>query len=304
MAPIILASDKTQLTAFSSDKQAWPIYLTIGNIDKKIQQCPSAKATMLVAYLLVMKLECFTEKRQSNITHQLFHQCMELLLKPLKLAGKEGKEMICADRWVCRMYAILAAYVADFPEQCLVTCCLESWCPQCLVPHDEHGSPAWWGARDQKKIMEILSQWAEGLKPKVFVSQGLHPVNLFWANLPHSNIYQCFTPDIYHQLHKGIFKDHFVSWSTEVVDGGSSEVNCRFQSMLSHLSLHHFEKGISLVSQWTGNEYKNMEKIFLGVIAGTVDKCMIQAVRTMVDFILYAHFMVHMERSLEKMDRA
>ena len=37
VAPIILATDKTQLTAFSGDKQAWPVYLTIGNIDKKIR---------------------------------------------------------------------------------------------------------------------------------------------------------------------------------------------------------------------------------------------------------------------------
>ena len=37
VSPIILASDKTKLTAHSGDKQAWPIYLTIGNIDKKIQ---------------------------------------------------------------------------------------------------------------------------------------------------------------------------------------------------------------------------------------------------------------------------
>ena len=146
-----------------------------------------------------------------------------------------------------QVYPILAVYIADFPEQCLIACCLESQCLQCLVPHDECGSLAWWGAWDQKKTMEILSQQVEGLKPKAFISQGLHPVNPFWANLQHSNIYQCFTPDIHHQLHKGIFKDHFVSWSTEVVDRGSSEVDHRFQSMLSHPSLYHFEKGISLV---------------------------------------------------------
>ena len=47
-----------------------------------------------------------------------------------------------------------------------------------------------------------------------------------------------------------------------------------------------------------------MEKIFLGVIAGTVDERVIRAVHAVVDFILYAHFKVHMEHSLERMDRA
>ena len=259
---------------------------------------------MLIGYLPVTKLECFTEKRRSVVAYQLFHQCMESLLEPLKLAGKEGKEMICADGWVRRVYPILAAYVADFPEQCLVACCLESRCPRCLVPHNERGSPAWSDPREQKKTAEILRQREEGLKPKAFVSQGLRPVNPFWANLPHTDIFQCFTPDIHHQLHKGIFKDHFVSWSTAAVDGGSDEVDRRFKSMTRHPTLRHFKKGISLVSQWTGNEYKNMEKVFLGVIAGAADGQVIRAVRAVVDFISYARFEVHTETSLEKMDRA
>lgn len=36
IAPVILASDKMQLSHFSGDKSAWPVYLTIGNIDKDI----------------------------------------------------------------------------------------------------------------------------------------------------------------------------------------------------------------------------------------------------------------------------
>ena len=47
-----------------------------------------------------------------------------------------------------------------------------------------------------------------------------------------------------------------------------------------------------------------MEKIFLGVIAGTTDEQVIQAVRAVVDFISYARFKVHTEISLERMDRA
>ncbi len=98
---------------------------------------------MLIGYLPVMKLECFTAKRRPTVTYQLFHWCMESLLEPLKIVGKEGMDMTCADRWVRKVYAILAAYITDFPEQCLVICCMESWCPQCLVPHNERGSLAW-----------------------------------------------------------------------------------------------------------------------------------------------------------------
>jgi hypothetical protein len=259
---------------------------------------------MLVAYLPVTKLECFTEKQRPTVGYQLFHQCMESLLEPLKTLGREGVDMTCADGWVRRVYPILAAYVADFPEQCLVACCLESHCPRCLVQPKERGSPAWSHPRNHKKTVDILRQQAEGLKPKGFVNQGLRRVHPFWANLPHTDIFRCFTPDILHQLHKGVFKDHFVKWSTAATNGGSNEVDRRFKSMTRHPSLRHFKKGISLVSQWTGNEFKNMEKIFVGVIADAADDRVIRAVRAVVDFISYARFEVHTEESLEKMDKA
>ncbi len=47
-----------------------------------------------------------------------------------------------------------------------------------------------------------------------------------------------------------------------------------------------------------------MEKVFLEVIASTVDERVIQAVHAVVDFITYARFEVYIEGSLEKMDRA
>ncbi len=90
----------------------------------------------------------------------------------------------------------------------------------------------------------------------------------------------------------------------EAVDGRSDEIDRCFKSMTRHPTLCHFKKGISLVLQWTGNEFKNMEKMFLGVIAGAMDEQVIRAVCSMVDFISYAHFKTHTESSLEKMDRA
>jgi hypothetical protein len=52
---MIISSDKMQLTLFH-DKQAYPIYLTIGNIPKDICQKPSCHGQLLVAYLPTTKL--------------------------------------------------------------------------------------------------------------------------------------------------------------------------------------------------------------------------------------------------------
>ncbi|KAI9435762.1 hypothetical protein H4582DRAFT_1763039, partial [Lactarius indigo] len=48
--PIILSSDKTQITLFRN-KSAYPLYMTIGNIPKEIRRRPSSRAYVLVAYL-------------------------------------------------------------------------------------------------------------------------------------------------------------------------------------------------------------------------------------------------------------
>ncbi|EKM48019.1 uncharacterized protein PHACADRAFT_61828, partial [Phanerochaete carnosa HHB-10118-sp] len=118
-------------------------------------------------------------------------------------------------------------------------------------------------------------------------------------------IFTCFTPDILHQLHKGMFKDHTVKWATECVEGGEDEVDRRFRTMSPHGDLRYFKKGISLISQWTGNEYKHMEKVFVGVLAGSVeDERVLLAVRALLDFIYYAHFEVHTSESLAHLKTA
>ncbi|KAJ3965272.1 hypothetical protein EV361DRAFT_776715, partial [Lentinula raphanica] len=55
LAPVILATDKTQLTQFSGNKSAYPVYLTLGNIPKELRRKPGTRACVLLAYLSVDK---------------------------------------------------------------------------------------------------------------------------------------------------------------------------------------------------------------------------------------------------------
>ncbi|OSD03873.1 hypothetical protein PYCCODRAFT_1365213 [Trametes coccinea BRFM310] len=304
VAPIILASDKTTLSRMSGDKSAWPVYLTLGNINKRDRRRPSAHGTVLLGYLPVAKLDCFSAKRQSLEGYRLFHLCMRKLLEPLVMAGREGVMMACADGHIRRVFPLLAAYIADHPEQCLVAACQENFCPKCPVAPNERGEPVFSCLKDPDRVTTVLKEAAQGTKPADFSAWGLRALEPFWADLPHSNIFSALTPDILHQLHKGVFKDHLVNWATQAMEGESDEVDRRFKAMLKHSDLRYFKNGISLVSQWTGTEYKNMEKVFLGVVAGAADERVVRAVRAVLDFIYLAHFETHTDRSLDALHQA
>ncbi|KAF7333807.1 hypothetical protein MVEN_02337600 [Mycena venus] len=281
ICPVILASDKTRLSQFSGDKQAWPVYLSVGNLSKATRSKPSERATVLLGYIPVCKLNCFSKQNRSAAGYQLFHRCMRIMLDSLVSAGNDGVDMLCADGRMGRVYPILAAYIADYPEQCLVACCKENRCPKCLVDPERRGMPVYSALRDPEQTIRLMKKVAKGLAPKEFDVQGLRPADPFWKDLPHCDIFQCFTPDILHQLHKGVFKEHIVSWATQSLGGSDTaneeEIDFRFRTMPSHPGLRHFKLGISLVSQWTGNEFKQMEKIFLGVINGAADPAVIRA---------------------------
>jgi len=288
IAPIILSSDKTQLSVFQGDKSAWPVYLTIGNISKEVRRQPSAHATILLGYLPVAKLECFKDSTRSLAGYHLFHYCMSKILAALVKAGNEGVKITCGDGFIRIFFLILAAYVADFPEQCLVACCMENRCPKCTTKPDERGNYAESPYRDQKTTLDILEEHRKGGDPVKFDQYGIRPVyEPFWKDLPHSNIFNSFTPDLLHQLHKGVFKDHLVKWCTAVM--GEAEVDARFKAMSSYSGLRHFKKGVSFVTQWTGTEHKEMEKVFLGVLAGGVNSKVLTVARSLLDLTLSNH---------------
>ncbi|KAI0683644.1 hypothetical protein BC835DRAFT_1409355 [Cytidiella melzeri] len=243
IVPVILASDKTQLSTFSGDKSAWP--------------------------------------------------CMSSLLEPLVQAGTNGVEMVCADGFIRHVYPIIAAYIADHPEQCLVACTRENACPKCETHHSPFRDPE----QTKSWIDDALHGW-----PRAAKDANIRPIKPFWASLPHCDIFQALTPDILHQLHKGMFKDHLVKWTTACVGGKETEIDRCYHTMTAHPGLRHFKRGISLVSQWTGAEYKHMEKVFLGIIAGSADQRVEGAVRTVLDFIHYAHFETQNEDSLSRLE--
>ena len=285
------------------DKTAWPVYLTIGNIDKSIRCKPSAHAFLLLGYIPVSKLLCFLKSAHSEATYRLFHTCMAKILAPLIDAGKEGVPMTCADGLIRHVFPILAAYIADHPEQCLIACCKENHCPHCVVPRKECGSSKDHPLRSQADTLEMLHRAEIGEDPPEFIEQGLHPIyHSFWADLPHTDIFACITPDILHQIHKGIIKDHIVKWTQKIM--GKDNLDDRITILPNAHGLRHFQRGISIITQWTGSEAKEIEKVLVSLLVGQTDPEALAAVRALLDFVYYAQYEVHSDTTLTCMKKA
>ena len=268
---------------------------------------PSSHATILIGYLPVGRFDCFSEKKKQIMRYQTFHTCMKTILSPLSSAGRDGVPMACADNKTRRVWPILAAYVADYPEQCLVACCMENRCPIGKIPPNLRGSHEPCQHRTREETLDLLKRHEQGKLDGNFAEQfaclGIRPVHRpFWSDLPHANIFQMFTPDLLHQLHKGVFKDHLVKWCTALV--GEEEIDTRFKTMPDLSGLRYFKSGISGVSQWTGAEHKEMERVFVGLMAAQADERVVQAVRSLLDFIYLASLHRHTTASLTSMRTA
>ncbi|KAJ7429562.1 hypothetical protein B0H11DRAFT_1944597 [Mycena galericulata] len=303
VAPLILSSDKTMLSNFRGDNSAWPVYLTIGNIGKETRRQVSSHATVLIGYLPIPKFDCFDKNTRSLAKYRLFHECMAVIMQSVIEAGQTGQPMVCADSMTRNVWPIFAAYVADYPEQCLVSCSKENRCPICTVSPKERGDHQEHPLRDVRETLYLMQRQQAGQKDAAFDDHGMRAVYPpFWANLPHSDIFQSFTPDLLHQLHKGVFKDHLVSWCTEIIK--KVEIDNRFRAMPDHHGVRHFKNGISSVSQWTGTEHKEMEKVFLGLVAAGAHPQMVKAVRGLIDFAYFASLQSHTSKTLLGMRNA
>jgi Plavaka transposase len=139
IVPIIISTDKTLLTQFRN-KNAYPVYLTIGNIPKEIRRKPSCRAYVLLGYLPTTRLENEANKasRRRQLAN-LYHSCMSKILHPLKHAGESGIFMTTGDGVTHRNHPLLACFAGDYPEQVLTTAIFTGECPVCPTPRNHLG---------------------------------------------------------------------------------------------------------------------------------------------------------------------
>ncbi|KAJ7125736.1 hypothetical protein C8R46DRAFT_927583 [Mycena filopes] len=308
--PIIISSDKTQLTVFGN-KTAYPVYMTIGNIPKEIRRKPSRRGYVLLGYLPTSRMKNIKNKAaRRRILGNVFHACMAYILAPLKDAGITGIPMTSGDGVTRRGHPIYATFVGDYPEQTLVTAVKNGECPTCEVPRDELGVNSEFPLRDLEEILKALDTLDAG--PSVYAAAcaeaGIKPIfHPFWEDLPYTNIFQAISPDILHQLYQGVVK-HLIAWLTECV--GEAEVDARCRRLPPNHNIRLFIGGISSLSRVTGKEHDQISRFLLALVidvklpGDASSSKLVAAVRSLLDFVYLAQYPMHTSETLDHLDNA
>ncbi|KAF7299911.1 hypothetical protein HMN09_00998700 [Mycena chlorophos] len=307
--PVILGSDKTTVSIGTGNTEFWPLYGGIGNTFNSTRRA-HRDGIALLAFLAIPKTT--REYAKSNdfrkFRRQLFHSSIRRVLDSLKQHMTKPKITRCADRHFRRAIYGIGPDISDYPEQCLITCVVQGYCPVCLSPATD---------LDQKSPLRSKEHTA-ALLDTLTLKQAwdnygvVGDVIPFTDDLPRADIHQLISVDLLHQIIKGTFKDHIVDWVElyirEVNEPAEAEriladIDRRIAVAPPFPGLRRFPVGRGF-KQWTGNDSKGLMKVYIPAIAGHVPNEMLQAVSALVEFCYLVRRSVISEDDLQAIDDA
>jgi hypothetical protein len=307
--PVILSSDKTELTTHTGKQTCYPVYMTIGNIPKHLRRQSSTRSWRLLAYLPTGKVDgtAYSASVARKLRAQLFHKCMSVICASLFQPATDGEIMVDSEGVSRSCHPVLAAYAADYPEQCLITAVRYGRaCPVCDILHDDFDKDEAGELRDQRDTIATI-EYARGQSSnqghKIWKDAGLNNIpDPFWKSWAHANIHEAMSSDVLHQLVQGMGK-HLIEWLIGLVED-EDELDARFQRIPLATGLRHFRDGISGLSNVSGSEHKAIYAQVLGCVHGIVPNDAVRAATSLLDFIYIAQYECHSDDSLETLSTA
>ena len=150
--PVILGSDKTTVSVATGQNEYYPLYISLGNVHNKVRR-GHREAVTILGFLAIPKstsllFKCDTYVNSTGIIadrefqdddgfrmfrRQLFHSSLAAILQTLKPAMTKPEVTLCPDGHYRRAVYGLGCYIADYPEQVLLSCIVQGWCPKFVI---------------------------------------------------------------------------------------------------------------------------------------------------------------------------
>jgi len=268
---MIFFSDATHLTNFYSDKKAWPVYMTIGNLSTTIRMAPSYHGILLIALLPIpIKMrDVPTPKYNAQKEHNRMIQqyILRHVLGPLMDVDRRIFYTRCADDYFRRCVASPAVWIADYPEHRDLHNIKNGICYWCECPPEEMGEfpvkPCeCWDHTLYRRLYDMDTPAAKAHLTRHEVHQGS---NVLWhldcivSDLP--------KPDLLHTLQLGMLK-HLLGWLHNFLKQHKylEEFNNIWLSVPPYLDMAQPQKAYGEVSSWQGKEIKTMSRFLVGVL--------------------------------------
>ncbi|PBK62830.1 hypothetical protein ARMSODRAFT_990403 [Armillaria solidipes] len=275
---VILGSDKTTVSVGTGNVEYHPLghrnavmpigFLAIPKGDRKYDDDP--------AFRIFKK--------------RLYHQSVAAILRSLRPAMTQPVVRRCPDGHFRRVIYDLASFIADYPEQVLLSGIVTGWCAKCTaLSNDLDGG----GSRRSQALTELLLEEFRDDGDALWYNYGIDKnIQPFMYDFPWADIHEILTSDLLHQVIKGSFKDHLVEWvgeyllqsegkerAREIMD----DIDCRIAATPLFPGLRRFPQGRRF-KQWTGDDSKALMKVYLPAVADYLPEDMMHCLASFLDF--------------------
>ncbi|PSS33983.1 hypothetical protein PHLCEN_2v1973 [Hermanssonia centrifuga] len=129
--PLIFGSDKTTVSVATGQNDYYPLYMSSGVITNAYRRA-HCNSVFPIAFLATPKSGRKYDKDPvfQKFRWQLFHKSLAFIMRSLK-PGMTTKQLVrCPDGHYRYMLYCLGPYIADYPEQALLTGIVSGWCPK------------------------------------------------------------------------------------------------------------------------------------------------------------------------------
>ncbi|KAG1883168.1 hypothetical protein F4604DRAFT_1921075 [Suillus subluteus] len=273
----------------TGDRVAHPLLISLANIRMSTRLKVSSGAFLLTALLPVPK---FTHKKKhlrGVLEDRLIHQCLDIVLAPLKQAAREGVMLSDPVGHSRYCFTPLTSYIIDTPEAMMLATVGGKMSPVTMASYKQFGDPFLHKPRTRSTTFMQLAVIREKVDPnniEVFFHEAqkfhLNKVDKpFWLDWIMAEPSHFLTPEFLHHLHRE-FYDHNAKWIICAV--GEAEIDFHFSVLQPVMGFHHFHSGISKLKQVTGRAQHDIQHSIIAVTADAVPSAVITAVRALMDF--------------------